>query len=171
VIWRRLFKAYRGIKEVSDLIPSPYREIWIAAAVGLVGWLIATSLAFMESQPPHVAFLVGVWCLAGVAFFTWVALWLYWRVMLLRLIRDAERFVASGTVIRHAARTETDPTILPGRLRDLEEWRTAMHSRMLTDPRVRQFREELMDADPTRDRITVPLVGLRRALTHLLTYL
>src|SRR5262245_35533215 len=157
VIWRRLLKVYRAIKEISDLIPPPYRNLWIAAALGLLGWLIATSLTFLESQPPHIVFLVGVWSLAAVAFFTWVTLWLYWRIMLLRLIRDAERFIASGMAIRDAARTETDPTIRPGRLRAVEDWRSAMHSRMLTDPRVRQFRGELTDADPTRDRITVPL--------------
>jgi hypothetical protein len=170
-IWRRIVGLYRAVKDLSDLIPSPYREAWIAAALGLVGGVTAWALAFLDSQPPHVVFLAGLWSLAAVAFFAWVTLWLYWRILLINLIRDAERFIASGMIIRQAMREEDDPTILPGRLRALEDWRTAMHKRMLIDPRVRQFRKELTDADPNRDRITVPIVGLQRALAHLLTYL
>ena len=170
-IWRGILRLYRAIKELSDLVPSPYREIWIAAALGFIGALVASAISFLDAQPPHVVFLAGVWSLAAVAFFVWVGLWLYWRVVLIKLIRDAEHFIASGMTTRDAWRTETDPTILPGRLRDIEDWRTAMHKRMLIDPRVRQFREELTDAHPGRDRITVPIEGLQRALAHLLTYL
>jgi hypothetical protein len=68
----------------------------------------------------------------------------------------------------HAAQ---DSRVLPGRLHKLEDWRTAMHRRILSDPRVLPFREGLTDAHPARDRIGVPLQTLAALHQHLLTYL
>src|SRR5512132_4462487 len=169
--WRRVLAWGRRIKDAADLVPSPVREVVGGALVGAVGLFWAVVLALAESQPAHVVFLAAVWTFAAVAFVTWVALGLYWRVQLLLLLRAAEHFLATGTVIHAALHAETDLRVLPGHLRALEDWRTAMHTRMLRDPRVRPFREALQDADPARDRIWVPLQALAAVHTHLLTYL
>lgn len=168
---RRLLTWLRNLKDAVDLVPSPVREVVVAAVVGAVGLLWAVVLALAESQPAHVVFLAAVWAFAGVAFATWLALWLYWRVQLLRLLGAVEHFLATGRDIHRVLHAERDPRTLPGHLRDLEDWRTAMHRRVLRDPRVLPFREGLTDTDPARDRIWVPLETLVAVRAHLLTYL
>ena len=161
----------RALQTLSALVPSPYREVWLVAPLGLLGGAVAGSLAFLDGQPPHVAFLAAVWALAAVAFFAWVTLWLYWRCVLLRLLRDAEHYLEIGWPIHAALHAERDPTVLPGRIRAVDEWRRDMHAALLFDPRLRAFRDGLTDSDPARDQIAVPLQTLERAHRHLLTYL
>ncbi len=168
---QRMVAALRALKDLSDLVPSPYRETALAVVVGVLAVPWAAVLAVYESQPAHVAFLAAVWALAAVAFFTWVALWLYWRLVLLRLLRDAEHFLATGWPIHAALHAERDPAVLPGRIRAVDEWRQAMHAALLFDPRLRAFRDGLTDSDPARDQIAVPLQTLEEAHRHLLTYL
>jgi hypothetical protein len=88
------------------------------------------------------------------------------------LIRDAEHFIETGRPIRDAAQAARgNLPVLVGRLREVEDWRTAMHARMLIDPRVRQFEALLREKDLAHDRIAIPLQGLERALANLRTYL
>jgi hypothetical protein len=157
--WRRLLSVLgvlRALQTLSTLVPSPYREVWIAAAVGLLGGLIAILLPWLERAPAHVAFLAGVWALAAVAFLTWVTLWLYWRCVLLRLIREVEHFLELGVPIRDALHAERNPAISAGRVRQVDEWRRDMHTAILLDPRVWPFRAGLTDSDPTHDLIRKP---------------
>lgn len=170
-MWRRILAVLRALKDLSDLVPSPYREVWIAAVVGALYAPVAAGLALLGAQPAHVVFLAAVWALAAVAFFTWVTLWLYWRLVLLRLISDAEHFLATGPPIRDAAHAETNLANLGSHQRAIDDWRRDMHARLLFDPRLRPFRADLTDSDPAHDLISVPMRALERAHRHLLTYL
>jgi hypothetical protein len=172
--WRRvlsLLGVLRAFQTLLALVPSPYREVWLAAALGLLGGLVAAHLAWLERAPAHVALLAGVWALAAVAFFTWVTLWLYWRCVLLRLIRDVEHFLGTGAPLRDALHAERNPAILAGHVRRVDEWRRDMHARVLSDPRVRPFREGLTDSDPERDLISLPLTALEQVHRHLVSHI
>jgi hypothetical protein len=162
-----LWRAFRLVREAYDLLPQRVKDWWwwIAGWVGVEAWALWASIPVL---PPHAVVLVSIFSLAGVTIFMQGVVAVYSRLYLLALIRDGERLLESGRTIRdavHAARGNLP--ILTGRLRDLEDWRTAMHARMLTDPRVRQFEALLRNKDPQRDRITVPLIGLEQALAHL----
>jgi hypothetical protein len=115
---------------------------------------------------------VSIGSLAGVTVFMQGVASLHSRFSLLRLIRDAEHFIETGRPIRDAAQAARgNLPVLVGRLREVEDWRTAMHARMLIDPRVRQFEALLREKDLAHDRIAIPLQGLERALANLRTYL